>query len=60
MIQPQRRESPPVHLKMGVITHLIDCVPLFGSITIRFENGQPTLIERHENVRLSPGPVSRT
>lgn len=49
-----RPVNPPLHLKVGVITHLVEAV-MFGYVTIRFENGRPTLIERHENVKLTGG-----
>lgn len=53
MMEPQRAEIEPVQMRVQNVVHLIPAVE-FGSITIRFEHGHPTLVERHENIRL-PG-----
>jgi hypothetical protein len=48
----------PMHLNVGVISHLIQVVE-FGTITIHFEAGRPTYIERKENIRLTGGGAPR-
>ena len=52
------RQGPPMRLLIGSVEFLLEGV-LFGSVTIRFENGCPTLAERHDNVKLSRGTASR-
>lgn len=47
-------EAPQLHFKVGIITHLVQAVN-YGYVTIRFEAGRPTLIERHETVKLTGG-----
>jgi hypothetical protein len=44
----------PLSFRVGVITHVIEPVE-YGFITIRFEAGRPTLVERHEQIRLTGG-----
>jgi hypothetical protein len=43
-----------MHFKVGVITRVIPAV-LYGYVTIRFDKGEPVLIERHETVKLPGG-----
>ncbi len=54
-----QKEAPQMHLRVGVITHLVQAV-MYGHVTIRFEAGRPTLIERHETVKLTGGERGAT
>jgi len=50
----RKEPTPPIHVRVGVITHLIQAVN-YGSVEIHFEAGRPTLIKRHETIRLTGG-----
>lgn len=49
---------PDAQLEHVVSTLLVGAVH-FGYVTIRYENGRPTMVERHEQVRLT-GREGRT
>lgn len=51
------QEPKRIVMDFGRVTHVIPPVE-FGYITVRFENGTPTLIERHENTKLGGGKVA--
>lgn len=49
------KRFPPVPkpaLESLVVTHLVNAIQ-FGTITIRYQNGKPTHVERNEIVRLT-------
>lgn len=50
------KRFPPVPAKPAleslVVTHLVNAIQ-FGTITIRYQNGKPTHVERNEIVRLT-------
>ena len=47
---PTPKPIPP--LEALVVTHLVNAIQ-FGTITIRYQNGRPTHVERNEIVRLT-------
>jgi hypothetical protein len=55
-IEPAR--SFPMAFKVGPISHLIAGVE-YGTITIHFEAGRPTYVERKESIRLNEGTGTR-
>lgn len=44
--------KPAVPLESLVVTHLVNAIQ-FGTITIRYQNGKPTHVERNEIIRLT-------
>jgi hypothetical protein len=52
--QPPQPPQPRVSIPLSdlVATHLIGAVE-FGTITIRYQNGRPTHVERNEMFRLT-------
>lgn len=50
-----QRKPDPKLLQLLTAIHGAGLGVWFGSVTIRFEQGKPTLLERHENVRLTTG-----
>jgi hypothetical protein len=52
----ERKPEPELPLADLVRLHLVNAVQ-YGYITIRYEAGRPTCVERFEQVRLTgPGP----
>lgn len=44
--------KPKPELEALVVTHLVNAIQ-FGTITIRYQNGRPTHVERNEIIRLT-------
>lgn len=57
----ERRLKPvpdPAPLNELVLTHLVGAVQ-FGTVTIRYQHGRPTHVERLEVIRLTEDPPPR-
>lgn len=55
MISAAPKKPDPKLLNLLTAIHGAGLGVWFGSVTIRFEQGKPTLLERHENVKLTQG-----
>jgi hypothetical protein len=52
-----RKEEPlPDNELHQIVSTLMVNAVWYGSVTIRYEHGRPTMIERHEQVRLTGTP----